>query len=479
MQEVRHNPLRTKKDLTQLMVDLWKPLETYYDETNSRIQVGQTAAAYSKDVAGLECFSRILWGAAPLVMSGVEPELWDKHVEGMINGTDPNHDGYWGKIHDYDQRIVEMAAFGYSLCLVPDKVWTPLTSQQKENLVNWLYQVNDYAAHDCNWLFFAVIVNIGLKKVGAAYSQETIDTNLSRIEDFYIGDGWYTDGESAHVDYYTPFAIHYYSLFYATMMEEDDPVRAQTYKERAKTFAEDFIYWFSADGRSIPYGRSLTYRFAQASFWSAYVFAGLDHIPLGVVKGIILRHLRYWMKQDIFLPDGTLSIGYQYPNLLMAENYNAPGSPYWGLKVLFILALPDEHAFWSVEEKEMPSLPNRAHHIKPSFMIERDDDHVVLFSPGYLHTNGHAHVSAKYEKFAYSNQFGFSVPRAEWGLEQGAYDSMLAVSEQDQFYRVKRTVVEKEIRDGIIHFTWKPWHDVTIETWLIPGLPCMFGCIGL
>ena len=60
-----------------------------------------------------------------------------------------------------------------------------------------------------------------------------------------------------------------------------------------------------------------------------------------MIKGIVLRHLRWWLKQPIFDRDGILSVGYSYPNLAMAEDYNAPGSPYWGLKTLLVLALDE------------------------------------------------------------------------------------------------------------------------------------------
>ncbi|MFD2657370.1 DUF2264 domain-containing protein [Gracilibacillus thailandensis] len=468
---VKQNPLQTKKDVEKVLLDMWAPLEPYYDQTNSRIRVGQTAAAYSESVAGLECFSRVLWGAAPFIASHGSTTLWSKHLQGIVNGTDRESEGYWGEIHDYDQRIVEMAAFGYALCLAPEQVWEPLSEDQQDNLINWLSQINQHAAHDCNWLFFAVIVNIGLKQVGAPYDQATIEHNLNRIDDFYLGDGWYKDGEVAHVDYYTPFALHYYGLFYATVMEKDDPERAKVYKERAILFARDFLHWFSEDGRALPYGRSLTYRFAQCSFWSAYVYAGLDDIPLGTVKGIILRHFRYWCKQDIFQPDGTLSIGYHYPNLLMAENYNAPGSPYWAFKSFLLLALPEDHPFWQVDEQPLPSLPKSKRLAKASLVIKRHDEHVVAFTSGYQHTNAHTHTSSKYEKFAYSNYFGFSVPRGEWGLDQGAFDNMLALSEQDQLFRVKRQVMEKKVENDYIYMVWAPWQDVDIRTWIIPGLP--------
>ena len=62
------------------------------------------------------------------------------------------------------------------------------------------------------------------------------------------------------------------------------------------------------------------------------------------------------MKQPIFDNGGILTVGYTYPNLLMSETYNAPGSPYWALKAFVFLALPDDHPFWQADEAPFPSL---------------------------------------------------------------------------------------------------------------------------
>ena len=75
---------------------------------------------------------------------------------------------------------------------------------------------------------------------------------------------------------------------------------------------------------SVPFGRSLTYRFAMIAFWSAVAFSGVDEFSPGVVKGLILRHLRWWQQQPIFDRDGILTLGFAYPNLAMCEDYNSP-----------------------------------------------------------------------------------------------------------------------------------------------------------
>ncbi len=470
---IQKNPLQSREDLAEAVKQIVQPLQPYYSKGKAKLELGSTGTSYSDDIAGLEGFSRVLWGLVPMLAGGDNSQVWEMCLQGIKNGTNPAHEEYWGEISNFDQRAVEMAAFGYALVLTPERIWEPLNDQEKENLFTWLNQINQINVYDCNWLFFPVIVNLGFKAVGLPYDQEKVGKNLNRIDEFYLEEGWYADGLDAHCDYYGPFAIHFYSLLYAKLMDNEDSERAKKYKDRAATFAKDFIYWFASDGSALPYGRSLAYRFSQSAFWSALVYAGVEPFSLGELKGLILRNLRWWFQQPIFDSNGLLTIGYCYPNLVMAENYNAPGSPYWSLKTFLILALPEEHPFWQAEEKPLPALKEKAVQQSPRFILCRQEElgHTLAYNAGYKHTNEHPHAAAKYEKFVYSNLFGFSVQKAEWGLSQGAFDSMLAVSEGDNIYRGKRTCVDYTVSENVVYTKWKPFGDVEIKTWLVVGAP--------
>ena len=491
-QPVSANALRTKDDLREAFRQLTDPLKGFYSEGKALLQLRGAGAGHTHEVADLEGFSRILWGLVPQLAGGGEAEeLWEIHRTGLVNGTDPSHPEYWGAVGDYDQRLVEMAAIGLGLCLVPERMWEPLDGRERRNLYNWLNQINAHPCHDCNWLFFQVMVNLGFRAIGEPYDTEQMDRNLLRIDEFYLGNGWYSDGPGGHCDYYGPFAIHFYGLVYAKLMEGEDPGRCALYKERSLLFAGDFLSWFDADGSALPYGRSLTYRFAQSAFWSAFAFAGLetDTLTPGVVKGLVLRNLRWWFKQPVFDSAGVLTVGYAYPNLVMAENYNAPGSPYWAFKTFLILALADDSDFWSAAEEELPEEETEAAvqpkaggvlqraqisvQREPHLVLCREPEtgHVTAFNAGHRGTNLHTHTPAKYEKFAYSTRFGFSVPRAAWGLEQAAADSMLALSERDQQFRVRRVNEETWISGNVLYARWLPWLDVEVQTWIVAGLP--------
>jgi len=470
---IRNNPLLAREDVQNAVKQLCEPLRPYYSEGKARLRLGHTSSGSPDATAEMEGFSRILWGLAPLAAGGGESDLWETYIEGIRHGTDPSHAEYWGDVDDYDQRLVEMAAIGLALALAPERVWEPLDERERQRLYTWLAQINHKKLWDCNWLLFQVVVNLGFKRIGMPWDRELMRRNLDRVDEFYVAGGWYTDGIDGHCDYYGPFAIHFYNLVYAALMEKEDPGRCALYKERAALFANDFIHWFARDGSALPFGRSLTYRFCQSAFWSALAYAGVEAFPMGVMKGIILRNLRWWFAQPIFQADGTLTIGYAYPNLIMAENYNAPGSPYWALKTFLPLALPPDHPFWQAEELPLPEPEDRSLQAAPRLIVCRQDrsDHVLAFNAGHKTTNEHTHTSAKYEKFVYSNAFGFSVPRAEWGLAQGAFDSMLALSEGDNLFRVKRTAEEHSIQENVIYTKWKPWRDVEVRTWLLTGAP--------
>ncbi|GLX66833.1 DUF2264 domain-containing protein [Paenibacillus glycanilyticus] len=472
---IADNPLCSKADLERAFRQLTKPLLPYYSAGGARLELPGSGAGQSPDISQMEGFSRIIWGLAPLAAGSghVDEDLLQLVLRGITNGTNPGHKEYWGIPADYDQRLVEMASLGLALAIAPHRMWEPLSAEAKQHFYDWLNQINSLKVHDCNWLFFHVLVNVGFYKLGLPYAKEQLEANLDRLEQFYLEDGWYEDGTNGHSDYYVPLAFHYCGLIYAALMKEEDPKRSARFEERAALFAGQFANWFTEDGRAVPYGRSLTYRFAQGAVWGAYAFAGVQPFELGVIKGLYMRHLRWWLRQPIFSPDGLLTVGYRYPNLIMAENYNAPGSVYWAFKAFLPLALPDDHPFWLAEELPLPELTDVSVQHAPHVVICRDNnrDHVAAFNAGHRSTNDHTHSSAKYEKFVYSASFGFSVPRAEWGLSQGAYDSMLALSEGDNLYRVRRNNEATNLDGDVLTSIWKPWRDVTVTTHLIAGLP--------
>ena len=458
----------SKKDFQELLLSIVEPLKPYYSEEKARLLLGVTATNYDRKAETMEAFSRPLWGLVPFwAGGGTEAGFEEIYRLGLVAGTDPTGDEFWGGFHAFDQKFVEMAAISYGLILTPGKLWDPLSDREKERLADWLYGINQYELPVCNWILFAVLVNVALMKLGRKYDAGKLEKYLQGVEEFYLGDGWYQDGDSGQKDYYVSFAIHFYCLFYARVMGEEDPERCRIYKERAMLFGKTFIYWFDEDGAALPFGRSLTYRFAQVSFWSACLMAGVYPYPVEVIKGLIVRHMQDWLKKPVFDRDHILTIGYAYPDLVMGERYNGPGSPYWSLKTFAFLMLPDVHSFWSAKPAPMPALEKVKLIPYADMLMSVYDGHNTAYVPGRYSPAGHGQSQAKYGKFAYDTRFGFHVARSCFELHEAAPDSMLAFCINGYTY-VRRICEDFTVSEDKVISSWSPYPDIQVETTVIP-----------
>ncbi|MGG4734611.1 DUF2264 domain-containing protein [Leclercia adecarboxylata] len=461
----KSNPLSSRQDLVAALNTLLAAVDTQFPAGRSRFSLGDTSAHYATDVAQMEGLSRVLWGLFPLMAAGDSTPYSDKYIAAIKQGTDPHSAGYWGEAGPYDQRLVEMAAYGLGLALLQENLTERFSERELMNLHAWLNQITDATMPDSNWNYFAIMVQLGFKRAGLPYDQQAIDRRFAMMDAYYLGDGWYSDGPGRPKDYYISMAFHFYGLIYATL--SGDEARSEVLRQRSALFAEDFIYMSAPDGASVPFGRSLTYRFAMVAFWSAVAFSGLEVFTPGIVKGIILRHLRWWQQQPITDRDGILTLGFAYPNLAMCEDYNSPGSPYWALKTYLILALPESHPFWQADEQPLPTL-TETRVIPHAQQILIHTDHVTLLTAGQLELNNYVNTEAKYTKFAYSSRFGFTIERGRFGLKHAACDSMLLLADGDNYFRGRRECEAVRIDENYIFSRWSPWHDVHIESWLVP-----------
>lgn len=111
---ITSNPVETRDDLVNLLHDLLVPLQAGLSTGGARVKIGHTGTHFDQVAAELEGYARALWGLAPMMAS--EPDhpkfanMKEAWVRGLDNGTNPDHEEYWGDHIDRDQRFVEMAA---------------------------------------------------------------------------------------------------------------------------------------------------------------------------------------------------------------------------------------------------------------------------------------------------------------------------------------------------------------------------------
>ncbi|CRK41642.1 hypothetical protein BN1723_018847 [Verticillium longisporum] len=392
-----------------------------------------------------------------------------------------------------DQRMVETESISFTLLSNPDIVLKAMSQTARNNLVAWLSGMNGKRMPENNWRWFRVLSNLALTKVlgvPANDVQTQVDKDFAMLDSFYVGEGWssdslWSDGR-AQADYYSgSFAMQFAPLLYVYFVGGDSE-RVTRYRRHANEFATKYWRYFDRDGAAIPFGRSMTYRFAMAAFWAVAALVKLGALSMPVTKGLLLRHLRWWAAPEratMFHTNGCLSIGFLYPNMYQSEDYNSPQSVYWCLKPFVVLALGAGDEFWQCEEEVHPAdLPSPAFQPAeviwpPRQILVNDSVHHYLLSSGQGTVKPFKAREAKYGKLAYSSTFGFSVPTGTL-LHQLAPDSTLAVSiDNGESWSLRQSpfdveLVQVKTRDGTssgITSRWKPWSylDIIIDTTLI------------
>ncbi|MGW7003132.1 DUF2264 domain-containing protein [Streptomyces sp. NPDC054933] len=301
----------------------------------------------------------------------VDQRLTERYARGLTTGTDRTSDEAWPHLTACSQPIVEAASIAIGLHETRRWIWDRLEGAVQQRVVDWLSGFLGNRTHDNNWRLFQVVCEQFLASVGAPYRQADIDGGLERIEDWYVGDGWYTDGDGRNFDYYNGWAMHLYPLLWARIAgERADPARVALYRDRLRRFLAGYQHFFGSDGAPVHQGRSLTYRFATVA--PVWLGALADATPLapGRTRRLASGVLRHFTERGVPDERGLLSLGWYEPFLPIAQDYSGPASPYWASKGFLGLLLPARHPVWTAPELPLP--------------IEESDQYVALPSPGWL-----------------------------------------------------------------------------------------------
>lgn len=458
-----NNPLKTRADAQQMVRDLFTPLIPYLSGQGAALDLNEGGAIFDMQASALEGVARPLWGIIPLELGGGEFPWWPLLHNAIREGVDPTHPHYWGPTGDINQRSVEMAAFGFLLALLPEKGWQPLSATTQNQLATWLAAIQHHAMPQNNWLFFTLLVQAGLTRVGREdlVDQALHQRYLEQIAGWYRGEGWYGDGDDQAIDHYGGFALHFYGLIYACLLDNPNEEYAQLFIRHARDFITPFSTWFADSGETLPIGRSGCYRFASAGFWGAAAMLPLEQGEMALVKGLWARHIRSWQHSPIFSERGLLTRGYRYPNLLMAEWYNSPTSPWWAMKAFLPLLLPETHPFWRSEESAACAPGPIFAMPAANSIAQRVNGHSIVHFAGFIETK---FQWDKYNKFAYSTAFGPEMESTAYGHLLNFGDNILAFSQDNGIHwHMRHANKSVQVEGDTMQILWLAG-DIEVET---------------
>ncbi|MFI8952860.1 DUF2264 domain-containing protein [Streptomyces sp. NPDC053750] len=298
-------------------------------------------------------------------------DLIDRYAAGLAAGTDPAHPEHWPQITDRAQPMVEAASVAIALHETRPWLWDRLDDRVRQNTAAWLGGFIGATANDSNWRLFQVIAEEFLASVGAPHRRAEIDAGLARLDDWYRGGGWYTDGDGQKFDYYNAFALHLYPVLWSRMAgPRADPALVATHRERLRAFLDSHQYFFGSDGAPLHQGRSLTYRYATAAPLWVGALADATPLPPGRTRRLASGALKHFTDHGVPGDDGLLSLGWYGPFLPATQTYSGPASPYWTAKAFLGLLLPPDHPVWTATEEPSP--------------VDTADRVVSLPGPGWL-----------------------------------------------------------------------------------------------
>ncbi|MFD0428910.1 DUF2264 domain-containing protein [Streptomyces zhihengii] len=190
---------------------------------------------------------------------------------------------------------------------------------------------------------------------------------LAAIEQWYLGDGWYTDGRPRAFDHYNGWALHLLPVLHAHLT--GDTALTAAYGDRLAAHLDGYASLFGGDGAPVHQGRSLSYRFgAAAAVWAAPSPAGppdTRHHPPDR-----LRRTALLPRPGALDERGLLTLGWHGPWAPLVQPYSGPASPYWSACGFLGLLLPPDHPAWTATEEPAPA--------------ERADRVRALPGPGWL-----------------------------------------------------------------------------------------------
>ncbi|MFF5532233.1 DUF2264 domain-containing protein [Streptomyces cinerochromogenes] len=327
---------------------------------------------------GLEGYARTLLLAA---FRRDETAL-GRYAEGLAAGPG----GVWPRITDRSQPLVESASVALALRLTRPLLWDRLDDAVRERTAAWLADALTAEPWPCNWELFPVTVGGFLLEIGhrEAAAREAVDRGLERVEGWYLGDGWYTDGDGRKFDYYNGWAMHLYTVLHAWLAGDSDLL--DRYGRRLSRHLADYARLFGADGAPMHQGRSLTYRFATtAPLWLG-ALTGHTPLPPGETRRLASGALRYFLDGGAVDERGLLPLGWLGPDESLVQTYSGPASPYWASKGFLGLLLPPEHEVWTAPEQPGPAdRTDAAHPVPvPNWMLQstRSDGLVRLHNHG-------------------------------------------------------------------------------------------------
>ena len=318
----------------------------------------------NRKVVFMETFGRLMAGIAPWLAlpddgSGEakqRKQLRDWALASYRNAVDPSSPDYlcWDVS---DQNLVDAAYIAESFLRAYDTLWQPLDSLTKRRYFQEFQRLRRIDPPYTNWLLFASTIESFLAKAGGGCDNFRVNMACRKVEEWYVGDGWYADGPVFAFDYYSSYVFH--AMYLETLQAMIDAkvntrIDYNKYFDRALKRAQKYAIilerFISPEGTFPVIGRSTPYRLAAMQ--PLALLAWYQKMPKELSNGQVRAALtqvmhRMFDHQNNYNQKGFLTIGFCGSQPETADWYTNNGSLYMTSLSFMPLGLPANHPFWT------------------------------------------------------------------------------------------------------------------------------------
>ena len=319
----------------------------------------------NKKVLYMECFGRLMAGVAPWLTlpddataeGKQRKQLREWALASYKNAVDPQSPDYlcWGI---GGQNLVDAAYIAESFLRAYDTLWMPLDEVTKQRYLKEFAKLRHIDPPYTNWLLFSSTIESFMAKAGGDFDEYRVNSACRKVEEWYVGDGWYADGPVFAFDYYSSYVFH--PMYLETLQAMVDAkvnsrLDYQKYYDRELRRCQKYSIilerFISPEGTFPAFGRSIPYRMAtmQPLALMAWYQTLPSDLSNGQVRAALTKVLhRMFDQQNNFNEKGYLSIGFcGNSQKNVADWYTNNGSLYMTTLAFMPLGLPADHPFWT------------------------------------------------------------------------------------------------------------------------------------
>lgn len=332
---------------------------------NMYVEWSPTIDERNRQVVYMECFGRLMAGLAPWLSlpdddtteGGQRKQLRTWALKCYAQAVDPESKDYllW---HEEGQPLCDAAYLAESFLRGYDALWMPLDSLTKQRYIKEFTQLRRVTPNYSNWLLFASTVECFLRKVGAQEDYYRIVSAFRKIEEWYVGDGWYSDGPNFAFDYYNSYVMHPMYVECLEVMTNGGKrggwfLDVRNYNKslkRMQRFGTLLERMISPEGTFPVFGRSITYRTGILQPLALLAWRGWlpDELPNGQVRAAMTAVIkRMFTGKQNFNEGGFLTLGFNGSQPDISDYYTNNGSLYMASLAFLPLGLPAHHPFWT------------------------------------------------------------------------------------------------------------------------------------